>query len=194
VLNKIGTIQETCTRRFPSILSKLVNYFRISARLIGRLVPHLEQDQQFDYDRAQPVEVVSGAFMMLPRGTIEQVGGLDESFFLYAEDIDWAKRIHAAGYEIWYAPVVTITHYGGETSSQIPDRTHYLRLHSLAKYFDKHYGRPYGNLYRTVLYITVLLTYLPVLVTWWLSYGKRRSRLGELVRLFHKVLFNPALR
>jgi GT2 family glycosyltransferase len=59
---------------------------------------------------AHEVDCISGAFFMVRESVIRKVGGLDEDYFMYAEDIDWAYRIKKAGWQIWFNPSVTILH------------------------------------------------------------------------------------
>ena len=63
-----------------------------------------------DLTTAHTIDCLSGAFFMVPRAVISTVGYLDEDYFMYAEDIDWAYRIQKAGWEIWYNPEVSILH------------------------------------------------------------------------------------
>jgi GT2 family glycosyltransferase len=63
-----------------------------------------------DMTQAHTVDCISGAFFMVRRNVIENVGLLDEDFFMYAEDIDWAYRIRRAGWEIWFNPYVSVLH------------------------------------------------------------------------------------
>jgi hypothetical protein len=62
-------------------------------------------------------DYVQGSFLIVPRGVFEKCGGFDESFFLYAEEIDLCLRVKAAGYEVYYFPGISITHLGGGSAS-----------------------------------------------------------------------------
>ena len=64
------------------------------------------------------MDCLVGAFMLVRRETIEQVGGLDETFFMYGEDIDWCYRIKQAGWGVHYYPRTTIIHYKGGAPAQ----------------------------------------------------------------------------
>lgn len=67
----------------------------------------------------QDVDVVAGCFMLAPRRVIEQVGGLDERFFMYGEEAEWCFRIRQAGYRVRYHPEVEVTHYGAVSTGQM---------------------------------------------------------------------------
>ncbi len=69
-----------------------------------------------DEDSTQAVDVLSGAFMMIKKNVLNQTGGFDERFFMYAEDIDLSYRIHKAGFKNYYLPATTIIHFKGEST------------------------------------------------------------------------------
>lgn len=69
-----------------------------------------------DFARIHNVPVIAGSYMMMPRALDRQLGGWDETYFFYGEDIDYCYRIHEAGYEIVYYPLVEVLHYKGASS------------------------------------------------------------------------------
>jgi GT2 family glycosyltransferase len=69
-----------------------------------------------DFSRIHPVEVIAGSFMMMPTAVFNRLGGWDESYFFYGEDIDFCYRIHQAGGQIVYFPHVEVLHYKGASS------------------------------------------------------------------------------
>ena len=88
---------------------------------LGRLFPHNPRFNGYfqsyaDFDRTHVVEVIAGSFMMMPRQLVDELGGWDETYFFYGEDIDLCYRIHEAGYEIIYYPHVEVLHYKGASS------------------------------------------------------------------------------
>jgi len=87
---------------------------------------------------AQEIEVVAGAFMMVSNAVLQKVGGFDERFFMYAEDIDLSKRIEVAGYQNYYLGNQTIIHFKGESTSK--DKRYVRMFYDAMKlYVDKHY-------------------------------------------------------
>jgi hypothetical protein len=85
------------------------------------------------------VDWVSGACMLVNRAAIEQVGTLDEGFFMYFEDNDWCLRMRRGGWHIYYYPEADIIHMGGQSLAQNPEarRAYY---ESLRYFYHKHYG------------------------------------------------------
>jgi GT2 family glycosyltransferase len=71
-----------------------------------------------DNDKTQPVEVLSGAFMFMRKKVLDAIGLLDETFFMYGEDIDLSYRINKAGYKNYYLPETGIIHYKGESTKK----------------------------------------------------------------------------
>lgn len=95
----------------------------------------------FDYDKQADVEQLSGAALMVRRSILEEIGLMDEDFFLYYEDADLCLRIRKAGWKIAYVPEAVITHIGGTSSEQIPIRKYIMLYKSLFVYLRKHRGR-----------------------------------------------------
>lgn len=81
-----------------------------------------------------------GAAMFARLEAVQHVGVLDEGFEMYAEEVDWAARMHEAGWEIWCVPQAVVTHYGGASSAQASERTERLKWHSRQRYYAKHYS------------------------------------------------------
>lgn len=107
--------------------------------LVRRLMAHRRGAYLHDWHGREPqrVDWVAGTCMIVRRAAIEAVGGLDERFFLYFEDVDWGVRLNRAGWPVMFVPTVTITHLGGgsgaASSSEPYDR-------SLVRFYAKQYG------------------------------------------------------
>jgi len=90
-------------------------------------------------DIVQEVDWVSGACLLVRRQAIEQVGMLDENIFMYFEDNDWCLRIRKAGWKVYYNPLVSIVHLGGQSLAQNP-AARQVYYHSLNYFYAKHYS------------------------------------------------------
>jgi len=88
----------------------------------------------------QPVEVLYGAMWVTTRQALEQVGLLDEQFFIFGEDLDWCKRFHDVGWNIVYLPSAQAIHYGGASSGKAPTRFYIEKQRSAIQYWRKHHG------------------------------------------------------
>jgi GT2 family glycosyltransferase len=143
LLNPDGSVQYSC-RTFPTLGAVL---FRGTP--FGRLFPrnrstrdYLMQDWQ--HEEVRTVDWVSGAGLAVRRSVWEQVGLLDERFFMYCEDMDFCQRVHQAGWRVYYFPGAVVTHVIGRSSDQNL-RAMILAFHrSMYLYYDKHYGARYG--------------------------------------------------
>ena len=116
ILNPDGSFQLACRRSVPTAwvaftkISGLSTLFPRS-RLFGRYnLTYLSPDESYE------VDAVSGSFMMVRNKVFKQVGGLDENFFMYGEDLDWCFRIQQAGWKNYYVHSTKIIHYKGEST------------------------------------------------------------------------------
>lgn len=116
ILNPDGSLQLACRRSAPSpwvAFTKATGLSQLfpGSRLFGRYnLTYLDPDETYE------VEAISGSFMLLRRETFEAVGFLDETFFMYGEDLDWCHRIREAGWKIFYVHDTAIIHFKGESS------------------------------------------------------------------------------
>lgn len=135
-------------RQFPSALNDLLTLSGLAARF-----PRSRFFGRFDRtwaDATEPAEVdwVPGAFLVLRREVLAQVGHFDEDFFLYYEEVDLCRRIRAAGHSIWYWPDLVIEHVGGASAKTIRHlgissagaQLTLWRMRSALLYHRKHHG------------------------------------------------------
>jgi GT2 family glycosyltransferase len=95
----------------------------------------------FENGKQQDVEQVMGAAMLVRKSVIDQVGMMDERFFIYYEEVDLCYRIKQAGWRIVHIPEAVITHLGGSSSAQIPVNKRIIAMTSMLKFFRKHRGK-----------------------------------------------------
>lgn len=116
------------------------------------------------WDEAGKIEVVSGAFCLLRRSALKQVGLLDEDFFMYGEDIDLSFRIFNSGWEVWYYPA-SILHYKGESTQKTSFRYVHVFYEAMLIFFQKHYSHLSSLLsfpIKTAIYFKAFSTLLHV--------------------------------
>ncbi len=133
-----GSLDKACRRSFPTPESSLWHMLRLD-----KLFPRSRRFGRYDLtyldpDTVTPVDAIVGAFMLVRREAIVQAGLLDETFFMYGEDLDWAKLISAAGWEVWYNPQVTVTHVK-EAASRHSYRARVEFYRALIIFYEKHY-------------------------------------------------------
>jgi N-acetylglucosaminyl-diphospho-decaprenol L-rhamnosyltransferase len=97
-----------------------------------------------------PVEILAGAFMVLSREAIEKVGGFDEAFFMYGEDIDLSWRIHQAGFANYYVPDIKIVHFKGESTAK--DQRYVKMFYgAMELFYKKHFGMRQNGVVRLLV-------------------------------------------
>lgn len=133
-----GSLDLACRRSFPT---PEVSFYRMTG--LSKLFPRSPRFGRYnltylDPDQLTEVDSVVGAFMMVRREAIEQAGLLDESFFMYGEDLDWAYRIKQHGWRVWYNPAVTVLHIK-EAASKHSDRARYEFYRAMVIFYHKHY-------------------------------------------------------
>lgn len=134
-----GTLDLAAKRSFPTPQVMIWRVTGLStlfprSRVFGRYnLTYLDEHQEHE------VDTVVGAFMLVSRAAIERVGLLDEQFWMYAEDIDWAYRIKQVGFKVVYYPAVTVLHIKRAASNQNP-RTKVEFQRASLLFYRKHYA------------------------------------------------------
>ncbi|MFA6598825.1 MAG: glycosyltransferase [Ignavibacteriaceae bacterium] len=140
ILNPDGTLQLACRRSFPGPWTSFCKVSGLSSmfpnsRLFARYnLTYMDENQSYE------VDAISGSFMMVRREVFEKIGGLDEQFFMYGEDLDWCYRVQKAGWKVYYVHDTTIIHYKGEStkrSSLDETKIFYNAMHLFVK---KHFA------------------------------------------------------
>jgi GT2 family glycosyltransferase len=144
VLRPDGSLDLACRRSFPTLE---VSSYRILG--LSKLFPRSRRFGRYNLtylDPDQPAEVdsVVGACMLVRRAAIEQAGLLDEQFFMYGEDLDWAYRMKQAGWRIRYNPSVTVLHRKGESSRRQSEAATIAFYEAMEIFYRKHYARQHS--------------------------------------------------
>ena len=128
--------------RFPSLLQLGIELFSAPARLYNSRLNGRYSRRR--YERGVPFRVdhTLGATMMVRREAIEQAGLLDESYFMYCEEIDWSLRIRRAGWEVYTVPAARVIHLGGQSTGQVRPQSLINLWHSRLRLFDRYYAPP----------------------------------------------------
>lgn len=152
IMGADGKIQRSCMG-YPSLWNTLSRAFALDT-LFPRL--RLFGGQLLTYwghDETKPVEVINGCFWLVRRSAIEEVGLLDEDFFIYGEDVDWCRRFHEHGWKVVFFREATATHYGGASSANAPVRFYLEGQRARYTYWRKHSSRTAAGVF---LLITLL--------------------------------------
>ena len=139
ILNPDGSL-EYSARASPDPFAFLFNRYS----LLTRLFPRNRWSRRYlllDWDHAsvRDVDWVSGACMMARREAIEEVGGMDEAFFMFNEDVDWCRRMKLAGWSVTYIPGAEVVHHVGASRGRVAPRVIVERHRGMIHYFHKHH-------------------------------------------------------
>jgi len=143
ILNPDGTLQLACRRSFPTPwvgFTRIIGLSRIfpKSKIFGKYnLTYLDPDETYE------VEAISGSFMFVRREVVEQVGFLDDAFFMYGEDLDWCYRIREAGWKIFYVPQTKIIHFKGESSKKADIDLTLMFYKAMELFVQKHYHSKY---------------------------------------------------
>ncbi len=178
LLNPDGSVQSS-RRRFPTL-----PVLFLESTWLQPLAPSSLLRRYYVQDRpdhlTQDVDWVTGAAMFVRREVVEQVGGLDEGFFMYSEELDWCRRIRRAGWRVVYYPEARIIHYEGKSSEQVIPARHIYFQSSKVRYARKYHGRAVAELLRWWL-LGQYLWQMGVEGAKWLVGHRRSLRAARLV-------------
>ena len=130
-----GRLQHS-THPFPS--SRVAATLAFRRDLPAGLGDELFLEGAWMHDRPRRLDWAIGAALLMRRAAIEDIGGFDESFFFYAEDLEWCWRAHRKGWEIWFEPGAVVTHVWGGSWTRRPLRFMALHQLNLFRYARKH--------------------------------------------------------
>jgi GT2 family glycosyltransferase len=159
-----GTLQASAFR-IPTLLvecTDTLGFMRIlpqawlqRASLLQGLLP---ASGHFDpHDTTRRVDFVIGACLLLRRAALQEVGPIDESFFLYYEEIDLCLRLGQAGWQVFHHPDALVVHAVGRSASQKPALSYLARHHSRLCFYRKHRGRAFNSVLRTTVALATMV-------------------------------------
>jgi len=152
LLNGDGSIQSS-RRRFPSMATAFFESTWLQRFAPSSLLARYFVDDQ-ESTVTQNIDWITGAAMMVRREVIDQIGLLDEGFYMYSEELDWQRRIKNEGWEIVFYPNAKIVHLGGKSSDLVPEQTHIAFQTSKVRYFQKYHGAVAGSTLRIFLLVS----------------------------------------
>jgi N-acetylglucosaminyl-diphospho-decaprenol L-rhamnosyltransferase len=153
LLNRDGTLQRS-VRGFPTPWRLATEYF-----FLRKLGPRTRlfnafYGAGFRHDREREVEFLKGAALLARRSAVEQVGGFDERFFLFSEEVDWCYRLRQAGWKVVFTPAAEVVHVGGASHA---GRFFREQVQGHLLFFAKHRGASVANRARRLMAIALTL-------------------------------------
>lgn len=156
VLNRDGTLQLACRRSIPT---PRVAFFRLAG--LSRLFPKSRVMAEYnmtytDPERTHEVDAVSGAFLMIRKQVVEEIGLLDERFFMYGEELDWCLRAKRAGWTVMYHPDAQIVHYKGESTKYNSRKAAIEFYRAMYLFHKKHFAKNHSPVVNGMIYTGIV--------------------------------------
>jgi GT2 family glycosyltransferase len=158
LLNTDFSVQTSCIQTFPTIPNQLLDYEYLRLRWpscsfwsIGALFSESKNPV--------PVDVISGACMLLRRDVFERAGKFTEDYFMYAEDLDLCYKVRALGLRNYFVGQARVIHHGGQSSNRVNvnNWSIIMRFQAVHKFCVKRQGSLYGSLFRATMGTAALL-------------------------------------
>ena len=142
ISNPDGSL-EYSVRSYPGPFVLLFNRYS----LLTRLWPGNPWTRRYllsDWDHRTPrnVDWASGAALLVRRAAVAQVGGMDEAYFMFNEDVDWCRRMNLAGWSVDYVPAAGVVHHIGASQGEVSNRVILERHRGMIHYYRKHHPVP----------------------------------------------------
>lgn len=147
------------------------------SKVFGRY--HLKYLSEFETNE---VEVLAGAFMLIRKETLDKIGLLDETFFMYGEDIDLSYRITQAGYKNYYFADTTIIHYKGESTKKTSVNYVFVFYRAMVIFAQKHYKG--GNAKWFSLFINIAIWFRAAIALGWRFWERSKHAIADAIVLF----------
>lgn len=144
LLNPDNTEQAGCRRYVPTPWRAMIRVLRLHhlARWHPRLDGFLMNREPLP-DRPVGVEAISGAFMLLRREALDEIGLLDEGYFMHCEDLDWCMRFKQGGWKVLFVPGAQAIHDRGRSSTSHPYRVEWFKHRGMVRFYLKFFRRRY---------------------------------------------------
>jgi GT2 family glycosyltransferase len=162
IVDEDGSLYASCRRRFPTPWSAFVRLLALN-----KLFPSNPKFADFDYGSkiandapTEMVEAISGAFMVVKHQALQDVGGLDEAYFMHCEDLDWCKRFELAGWKVAFVPSADIIHAKGVSSKSRPIAVLFTLHKGMNRFFDKFYKNDYSLALRLFVKLGIVGSFL----------------------------------
>jgi len=155
LLNADGSEQAGGRRYTPTPWRALMRVLKLDRVFrhprFSSFLMHLEPLPQ----AAAAVEAIAGAFMLVRREALEQVGPLDEGYFLHCEDLDWCLRFRKVGWDVLFVPDAVASHGKGRSSAGRPIRVEYYKHQGMLRFYGKHFRHQYSGPLMWAVYVAV---------------------------------------
>jgi GT2 family glycosyltransferase len=164
LLNSDRSTQTSCIQKFPTILNQLADFQYLQDRWpqcgLWDLGPLFANGCE-----PRPVEMISGACMLMSRQVFEQIGSFSEEYFMYAEDLDLCYRANRAGLVNYFIGEATVIHHGGKSSAKqsVSEWATRMKFQAILQFCRKTRGRTYGSMFRVAIGLAAMLRLVAIM-------------------------------
>jgi len=130
---------------FPTLVQVFLDFFPLHGRLLESRLNGRYPRSRYAAGRPFAVDHPLGACMMVRRDALERVGGMDEGYFMYCEELDWAMRLKRAGWAVYCVPAAELVHYAGQSTRQVRGEMFVALWRSRFRFFARHYGPQFNR-------------------------------------------------
>lgn len=185
LLNPDGSLQPSCSPE-PSLRGELMRLFHLKG---------VRQDgyyamQDWDLEMPRKVDTLLGACILVRREALDEVGLMDEGFFMYSEEVDLCTRLRKSGWELYWLPRAEVIHYGGQSTRLVVEEMFLNLYQAKVQYFRKHHGALPAFQYKLILLAAGLARVSMSPVAWFEPEERRKEHLfliGQYQRLLRAL-------
>lgn len=184
LLNPDGSLQESC-HPMPTLARELWRLLHLD----GLIAFGCYEMDNWHINTVQEVDVLQGAALILRQSVLDKIGLLDETYFMYSEEVDLCYRLQQAGWRLYWVPQSEVVHYGGQSTRQMASQMFVQLYKAKLMFFHKNYGRNTARAYKGILVLAAMvrLLFSPLA---YLYPRETRERWLFLARHYRLLLFS----
>lgn len=179
--NRDGSFQASHAR-FPSLRTEFLLATGLGRRFYLKSFPSYGEEAS-----ACKADWVGGAFLMARRAAVDQVGGLDEDFFMYSEETEWCYRMRKSGWEVHHLPAAKVIHLLGVSSAKSSEPLARRLVEGRLKFYSKHHSAPMAWTFRFFLFASNFARAVLWSVRRALSRGDAAAEAAERSRIYYNI-------
>jgi GT2 family glycosyltransferase len=183
ILDQCGKTQRSCME-LPSLWNTFYSAFGLH-NIFGEFQFFRgEMMTYWSHNTIRQVDIINGCFWMVRKEALDEVGLLDEQFFIYSEDKDWCKRFHETGWDVVFYPEAEAIHYGGASSANAPIRFEVEMQKANLQYWKKHHSKWGYNCYLLITLLHHMIRVLGYMCVYLISMQNRHKAAFKIKRSY----------
>jgi len=182
LINPDGSLQPSCSPE-PTIKREFLRLFHF----VGVRPDGYYEMKDWDLTRPRQVDTVLGAFLLIRGTALREIGLLDETFFIYSEEVDLCHRLRKASWEIYWVPLAHVIHFGGQSTRLVASEMFLKLYQAKVQYFRKHHGPLAALVYKLILFGAGLSRLILAPVAW-IEPAQRREQHLSLIGNYQRLI------